>query len=339
MSVNTIKILSLDGGGARGYLSNCFFQKFIQLWGIDATDIWKYFDVITGSSFGGISALAYAFGLTTADVGTFYTDDTPWIFTTGILGIAPSASNRPDIDDKVSILDLNEQFYTSSSSSYGSTYLKQRMNSIFGTNTLQNLKTNIVIPTYAYDTKKSVLLSNLNFAEFSGKNELIANTALMTSATPLYLPPFTGLNGHQYIGGRIYDNNPAQLGVTLGKMLKPNANRCCVLSLGTGISQLGFYQPPTTSPFQDGVTRTVELLDISITGAQEAINKNLFLESQYTLDNVYCYRFQPTLDSTLYDTELDNTDTLYFKYLKQTAINYFDNDIANITTFLGHLTA
>lgn len=350
MSVNTIKVLSLDGGGSRGYLSNSFFQEFVQLWGINPEDIWKNFDVITGSSVGGITALAYAFGITPAQLEPFFLEEAPWIFTIRTAADVASGSinaslpsNRPNIAQKVGILALNDQFYTSVSpnSNYGSARLARGINSIFGTNTLQNLKTNTVIPTLQFDTKTFVTLSNLNYAEFSGQNELIANVALMTSAAPLYLPTLS-IDGHQYMDGGIYENNATPLGLTLGKMLKPNANRYCVLSLGTGLGEYGFdagpIVPGPSLPFQDAVTTTVQLLDIAITGAQEANSKNLFLESQYTLDNLFYYRFQPTL-STLYDTELDNTDPLYFKYLKQTAVDYFNDDIENIVTFLAHLTA
>jgi len=50
---NTLRILSLDGGGMKGLYSATFMKNFVQLWGIDPYEIWKYFDVITGTSVGG----------------------------------------------------------------------------------------------------------------------------------------------------------------------------------------------------------------------------------------------------------------------------------------------
>ena len=35
---NTLRILSLDGGGMRGYLSAIFFKLFVQQWGINANE-------------------------------------------------------------------------------------------------------------------------------------------------------------------------------------------------------------------------------------------------------------------------------------------------------------
>lgn len=79
------------------------------------------------------------------------------------------------------------------------------------------------------------------------------------------------------------------------------------------------------------------LLDTAIAGGQESVAKNLFLQSSYTLDNLYYYRFQPQLDLNI-NTELDNTDPDILTYYEQTAQNVFNNDIDNISTFIGHLS-
>ena len=70
---NTIRVLELDGGGERGYLSLKFLEKFIQQWGVDPAKIWQEFDVICGTSIGGIMALGLATGLTTTEISPFFT--------------------------------------------------------------------------------------------------------------------------------------------------------------------------------------------------------------------------------------------------------------------------
>jgi patatin-like phospholipase/acyl hydrolase len=62
MDINTIRALEFDGGGVRGYLSLKFFQRFVQQWGINPNELWKYWNVISGTSIGGIMALFIAFG-------------------------------------------------------------------------------------------------------------------------------------------------------------------------------------------------------------------------------------------------------------------------------------
>ena len=345
----TVRVLEIDGGGERGILPLYFFKKFVQLWGINQADVWKNFDVICGTSVGGIMALSLAFGLTLDEMLPFFTTQGPYIFS---LFPPPGASIRPNAAYKVALILNNTPFYQSSgpfANLYGSGLLYDTLQTTFGANTLQNLKTNVIIPSYEDDTKKYVLFSNLDYPEFIGQNELISNVGLATGAAPVYLPPLS-MNGHSYLDGGIYQNNPAQFGVTLGKMIKPNANRFCVLSLGTGIGELGFDpggEPPPPPPIPvspavgsvfDTVQQIFSLFEIASTGGQESVGRSLFLESSYTLDQLYYYRFQPVLDPSK-NTELDNTDTDILTYYEDTANEVFNDDIDNISTFLGHLTA
>lgn len=355
MDRNTVRVLEIDGGGERGYLPLQFFKRFVQQWGVDPTKLAEQFDVICGTSVGGIMALSLAFGLTPDQMSPFFTTQGPYIFS--LSSLIPSL--RPNLAAKLALIATNTPFYQSSgptADSYGSGLLRATIESTFGTNTLQNLKTNVIIPTYKFDTKNYVLCSNLNYPEFNGQHELISNVALATGSAPIYLPSLMlsnltpgRLNG-EYIDGGVYQNNPAQFGVTLGKMVKPNANRVCVLSLGTGLGELGF--DPGNPDFMDarvsniinaqGVFDSVQtifsLFEISSVGGQESVSKSLSLESMYTLDQVYYYRFQPQLDPNK-NTELDNTDPEILTYYEDVARDVFNDDIDNIVNFIGHLTA
>lgn len=355
MDRNTVRILEIDGGGERGYLSLEFFKRFVQQWGVDPTKLAEQFDVICGTSVGGIMALSLAFGLTPDEMSPFFTTQGPYIFS--LSSVVPSL--RPNLAAKLALIAINTPFYQSSgptAENYGSGLLYKTIQDTFGTNTLQNLKTNVIIPTYKYDTKNYVLCSNLNYPEFTAQNELISNVAIATGSAPIYLPslivnnPNPGRLNGEYIDGGVYQNNPAQFGVTLGKMVKPNANRVCVLSLGTGLGELGF--DPGNPDVMDtrvgnnvnvqGIFDSVEtifsLFEISSTGGQESVSKSLSLESLYTLDQTYYYRFQPQLDPNK-NTELDNTDPDILLYYEQVADQVFNNDIDNIVNFIGHLTA
>lgn len=345
-NTRTLRILEIDGGGERGILPLYFLKKFVQLWGINQADIWKNFDVICGTSVGGIMALSMAFGLTLDEMLPFFTTQGPSIFSL-IPVVPPLSAVRPNEAYKVGLILTNTPFYQSSgplANLYGSGLLNSTLQTQFGTNTLQNLKTNVIVPAYEADTKKYVLFSNLDYPEFIGQDELISNIGLATGAAPVYLPPLL-MNGHTYLDGGIYQNNPAQFGVTLGKMIKPNANRFCILSLGTGLGKFGFDsggEPPPIPPAPGGTFETIEqifsLFEIASTGGQESVSRSLFLESTYTLNQLYYYRFQPILDPTK-NTELDNTDADILAYYEDVANEVFNDDIDNISTFLGHLTA
>lgn len=352
----TLRILELDGGGERGYLSLNFLSQFVQLWGINPNELWKYFDVICGTSIGGMMALALAIGKSTSDLSPLFTTQGKLIFSTN-----GTPSNVATTADKIYSLTISGvPFYaTDPGTGYGSALLTSQIQSLFGSMTMQDLLTNSIIPTYKVefregtsniDTGTYTLCSNANYTDFVGQNELISNVALVTSAAPFYLPSIVlngtapgTLNG-RFIDGGVYQNNPSSFGKNLATILKPTANRCCVLSIGTGLGEMGFDDDaPTTllgasaDPIIS-IPNLFSLFDISGTGGQESISKNLYLEATYSLNNLYYYRFQPNLDINL-DTELDNTTDEILEYYEDTAATWFSNDIDNITTFLGHLTA
>ena len=159
------------------------------------------------------------------------------------------------------------------------------------------------------------------------------------NSLPIYFPSIT-FDNHVYIDGGIFQNNPAELGLSLGQSIKKGSNRFCVLSLGTGIGNMGFDAVERTSLSDENsaITRLVKLADEAMTGGQESVHRNLQYRSDNTLENLYYYRFQPMLDPNQ-NTDLDNADPEFLQYMLDTANQHYDNDIANITTFLGHLTA
>lgn len=384
---NTLRVLELDGGGERGYLSLNFLIEFIQLWGIDPADIWKHFDVICGTSIGGILSLALAAGRTPEQILPFFTDEGKFIFSTN-----GDESSVASILTKAGVLLLpsvfGSTFYgTPAGTPYGSALLYETVRNMLKEDhndpmsrdlTLQDLKTNVIIPAYQYDTLRYVTFSNLNYAEFIGNTALASDVALSTSAAPFYLPIYS-FGGHSYSDGGIYQNNPAGFGRVLAQSIKKNAKRMCVLSIGTGLGQQGFYDPASDSLafarlikramkrqlvvepemlirhpelnrfFMDppeeneeeaaSVELIFKLFNIATTGGQESVARTLLLESLYTRNQLYYYRFQPRLDTVNNNTELDNTTPEILAYYQQTAQSWFEDDIANISNFLGHLTA
>jgi hypothetical protein len=196
-------------------------------------------------------------------------------------------------------------------------------------------------PTYGYGKGTFTLFSNLTMPYLTGQNELITNVAKATSAAPVYLPAAV-FNGNTYIDGGLYCNNPAQIGLSYMQAVKPLANRFCVLSIGTGLGNMQFYpgpDVPPVNPLDIGFTTVKNiftLFDVATTGAQEAINVGLQTEANNTLNNLYYYRFQPTLDPTL-DTTLDNTSPAILTYYRTVAETDFNTNLSAIDNFIGHL--
>ena len=382
--INTCRVLSIDGGGERGIIPNTFMQLFVQQWGINANEIWKYFDVITGSSIGGILASAYSYGLGLSDISSFFTTDGPWIFTTDSNNPSVTPSTLSKINTIIGGPLSNPTFYPSDVSGIGTMRLNTKLTSVFGTSTLQNLKTNTVItsfekndnnPEFSQNTNTPVYFSNSNIVPIlQGQNNTIVDVAMSTSAAPLYFNPWS-IGTNKYIDGGVTQNNPASFGLSIAKALKPTANRFCVLSLGTGLGDIGF--PPATVMTKakkeiaelnanpelfaykyklstpqleelrqlgnnlkvlEGANLIMYLLGAMTTGPQEITAQDLNIRANYTLENLYEYRLQYYLDSSV-DTELDNTTTTATDYYTDSVTTYFNTDNQNISTFLGHLTA
>jgi predicted acylesterase/phospholipase RssA len=349
MDINTVRVLSFDGGGVRGYLSLKFLQRFVQQWGINPNELWKYWDVISGTSIGGIMALAIAFGKNLDELEPFFLSEAKRIFTIRsiLTGCdADSDSNRPNTLQKIALLVLNDPFYKSAcepdagNSNYGSNILQQALVNIFGTATMADLKTKVVIPSYEKDTGKYVMFSNYADPMFKGQNETIVNVARATSAAPAYFPEHT-FNGHRYGDGGVYQNNSSSIALAEAKAIKTSAIRGCVLSLGTGIGEMGFDNPTTAgllTSTDSAIKELFALFDIASTGGQESVDFDLRLRSKRSLEQLHYYRFQPKLDLTI-NTELDNSDVTFLNYMADTANIIFVNDNANITNFLGKLIA
>lgn len=253
---NTVRILELDGGGARGIITSTFLDLFVTKWGINPNEIWKYFDVICGTSIGGIQAVAYANGLAPSDMTQLFLTDAPWIFTTS----TSTPSVEPSVLSKVVTMVGSGTFYPGDTEGIGSMRLQSKLEEILGNKTLQDMKTNVLIPSFekndveadfASTTNTPVYFSNISpniLPILHGQNFSAVDVCMATSAAPIYLPAWS-IGEDNYIDGGITHNNTSSFGLAIAKALKPTANRACVLSLGTGLGDVGFPPSPPSALF------------------------------------------------------------------------------------------
>lgn len=253
---NTVRILELDGGGARGLISATFLDLFVTKWGINPNELWKYFDVICGTSIGGMQAIAYANGLAPSDMKEMFLTDAPWIFTTS----TSTPSIEPSVLSKVITMVGSGTFYSGETEGIGTMRLQSKLQEILGTKTLQDLKTNVVItsfekndaePDFSSTTNTPVYFSNISsnlIPILKGQSFSAVDVCMATSAAPIYFPSWT-IGEDTYIDGGITHNNPSSFGLAIAKALKPTANRACVLSIGTGLGDVGFPPSPPSALF------------------------------------------------------------------------------------------
>jgi hypothetical protein len=82
------------------------------------------------------------------------------------------------------------------------------------------------------------------------------------------------------------------------------------------------------------------VMDVSMAIPPEGVSKELDIISNYTIENLYYYRMQYQIPAAQNpDSSLDNASASFIQYMQDSATQYFNADIQNISNFIGHLQA
>jgi len=194
------KILSIDGGGIRGIIP----ANIINLIETDKGSIAGLFDLIAGTSTGGIIALALASPepLSAFEIKELYEKQGSLIF-----------KNRQQKGILSSFASLfNKKIKTLSNHPYDSTGIDKLMLEKFGNFLLSDCSVKTIITSY--DTTRSEAFYFISRLE-EAKSFYLRDVARATSAAPSYFPPKTiertvG-NPLHLIDGGVFANNPSVL--------------------------------------------------------------------------------------------------------------------------------
>lgn len=198
MSSNTFKILSIDGGGIKGLYSAVILADFEEKYG----SIYKHFDLICGTSTGGIIALGLASGVPAKDIVDLYKYKGKQIF--------PSAN--------IISKSFNTFKQALVKSKYSEKALKEELREVFGEKKVKDCLTNVLIPT-SNITKGTPCVIKSDHSKELGRdgNHLLVDVALATSAAPTYFPVQTIETmpdpTDQFSDGGLYANNPSLYGI------------------------------------------------------------------------------------------------------------------------------
>jgi len=210
MDVQRFQILSLDGGGIKGLFSAAALAAIEEDL---STNIVDHFDLITGTSTGGIIATGLAIGMRPREIVEFYLSKGPSIF--------------------------HSRCWTKWSnwlwSKYSQEPLKAALENCFKDKRVADCKKRLVIPSYNLG-EDDVYLFRTPHAERLKRDWKVPlwKVALATSAAPTFFPSSRHVDKLRLIDGGVWANNPAMVGVieaygTLGVPL--DAIR--VFSIGT----------------------------------------------------------------------------------------------------------
>lgn len=216
------RILSIDGGGIKGVFPAAFLAD------IEDTlehPIYRYFDLIAGTSTGGIIALALALGLKASEILDFYKTYGSKIF----------AGNR-------FVLTIKQALWRK----YGHQHLRRALEETFGDKLIGDARTRLVIPSMNIDTGEVHIFKTKHHPKFERDYKVQAvEAALATASAPTYFPLFKTASEFPLVDGGLWANNPVGMAVVeaIGVLGWPKEN-LRVLSIGC-----------TESPFDVGLLR------------------------------------------------------------------------------------
>lgn len=311
------KILCIDGGGIKGLYSAQILAKFENIFNCKISD---HFDLICGTSTGGIIALGISLGIPMSDICNFYETHGPTIFRA-----------------KTQKYSLGKYWHYFKQICYGgkysNKYLERALISVFGSRTLQESQNLLCIPAYNITTARPRVFKKDYNSYTEDDTKKYVDVALATAAAPTYFP-VKEINNHQYIDGGVWANNPALIGLTefiMNFANKPEYEGVDILSISSIIKPGNELHKKTDRSFFDWKDT---LFDTFSTG--QSCTTDLFIrEIQKQKLFKFPIRYTRIEHSSLSEAQLsaidmDKADEKAIKALKvigeDTGIKFKDND-------------
>lgn len=260
------RVLALDGGGLRGILPATVLMALESETG---QGIGQLFDLVVGTSTGGILALGLGLGgpngtpaYTAAQLRDLYFENAEKIFPLGgmpLVHVSGAWGTRSQLPPDATLSERighwlgRENIHRVVSPAGGALYpaagLEQVLATYFGEARLDNTLCGVAVTTYDYASKRTYLLRNYptNASwELPATNQvLMREAARATSAGPTFFPP-TSLTGFEgvLVDGGVTANNPAMIAYIEAQELiramdlPPASSPVATLlvSIGTGVA-------------------------------------------------------------------------------------------------------
>ncbi|HDR1071720.1 TPA: patatin-like phospholipase family protein [Pasteurella multocida] len=251
------KILSLSGGGYRGlYTAEVLKELENHLKAKNTNDcIANYFNLITGTSIGGIIALALAYEIPAEKIAKIFDDKGEEIF------------------KKQSCIGMFK-------AKYNSDILKDILVDWFGDALIGDLKHPVVIPAVDYTTGNPVAFKTAHHDTFKRDwKQKIVDVALATSAAPTYFKRHR-IGENEYIDGGLFANSPSLVGLHEAEIFfEYPINQVKILSIGT-LSSKKTINPKTNkkgglSDWGEGnvLKSASNIIDITLSSQQLFMNQ------------------------------------------------------------------
>lgn len=178
------RVLTIDGGGIKGVFAASFLADVEDTLGERLVD---YFDLISGTSTGGIIALGLGLGLPAREILNFYEERGPAIFAGGRF-----KSLRSLVAAK-----------------YDPQPLLTALQDVFGDRLLGESKTRLMIPSLNLETGEVHVFKTAHLDRFVRDYKVkVVDVAKATAAAPTYFPTHQLDSGVPLVDGGMWANNP-----------------------------------------------------------------------------------------------------------------------------------
>lgn len=226
------KILSIDGGGIKGVFPAMYLMLIeaeLEKTGHEKTKIYEHFDLITGTSTGGIIALALSFGIPAKEIYELYLNNAKGIF----------GKKKPTIVQQI--------FYSSHKRDFLENLVRTKFKEYNNGEDprLKDCKTDVCIPIYDLVKGNPSVLKSPYHEAFTRDFHIPAyQVAMATSAAPTYFAPYSNKyidlnniekNFANKVDGGVMANNPTLVGLLEAtKAFGKEISELEILSIGTG---------------------------------------------------------------------------------------------------------
>lgn len=214
------RILSIDGGGIRGAFPAAFLADIE-----DHLDypLASYFDLIAGTSTGGIIALGLGLGHSAKEILELYESEGPEIF----------SQNKSGFIGKATDYFMGTKWFVWGPK-HDSSKLETALTNVFGNSRLGDASTRLFIPSWHSKMSSVYIFKTAHHERLkSDYKELARDVAMATAAAPTYFREFITSNDVGLIDGGIWANNPVGFAVAEAVAnLEWNPEELQVLTIG-----------------------------------------------------------------------------------------------------------
>lgn len=317
-----VRILSMDGGGIRGILSGTILtyleEQIKRKTGNRKASIGEYFDLLAGTSTGGILCLIY-----------ICPDNNGKYMFSAKQALDIYLDRGDDIFD-VSLRKIIESLGGVSDEKYNARALEQALISYLGEKRLSEVLKPCLITSYDIRNRKAHFFTSLS-ASSEIYDYYLRDVARATSSAPTYFEPVRiksiYVTPKTLVDGGVFANNPVLCAYAEARNIKfssvlqdpekpdkPGAKDMLIVSVGTGEVK----EPYTYDEYRNaGVIKWIRpLIDIMMSGNSETVDYQL-KQIYKTLPKEDCmdyYRLQPRIihaASAMDDARLENIKALH----------------------------